>query len=102
MQTTEALNAFVTRAEKQMIGIAQDDLGIQFISQHARRQALDGALRADRHEDRGFNGTVCGVEEPGACAGGRTSGLDFKAECGGQELLSTGQDWISQYAAAAQ
>lgn len=64
-----------------MVGVGKDDFGIEVVDQIAWGKALDGALRADRHENRGFDSTVSGMQQAGAGVRVRTSGLDFKAEC---------------------
>ena len=50
----------------------------QVFGQVALRQPLDRGLRADRHEDRRFDGAVRGVEQAGARAGLRAFGHYFE------------------------
>ena len=57
---------FVPRPQKQVIGIAQDDLGIEIVQQIARQDAFDGPLGADGHENRRLDIAVGRVED--ACA----------------------------------
>ena len=61
-----------------MIGVGEDDLGVQLVGQVALGEAFDGGLRADRHEDRRLDGAVGGVEQAGARAGVGAFGLQFE------------------------
>ena len=61
-----------------MIGIAEDDLGVDFFNQLFRGESLDRPLRPDRHEDRRFYRTVSGVEDARARTRRRTLGSDLK------------------------
>ena len=70
-----------------MIGGAEDDPGGELLEQVARREAFDGGLGADRHEDRRFDRAMRGVEQAGAGVGVRAGGLDLEAERGRQPLL---------------
>src|ERR1044072_9597129 len=65
-----------------MIGIRQDDARVQIVGQIALREALHGGLRADGHEDRGFDDAVRRMQQSGACARNGTLGLDFKSDGG--------------------
>ena len=65
-----------------MVSVGEDDFGIEVVYQIAWGKTFDSALRADRHEHRSFDHTVSGMQQAGAGARVRTSGLDFKAECG--------------------
>src|SRR6202012_5197728 len=68
----------MTRAKKQMIGVGQDDTGVELILEIPRRERLHSALCADRHEDGCLDGPVGGVKETGASAGLGTNGLYFE------------------------
>ena len=59
MQAATTRDEIVARAQVQMIGIAQDDLGADRL-EIAVRDAFDGALRADGHERRRLDGAVRG------------------------------------------
>ena len=52
MQTTQVADGFIARAEAEVVGIAQDNLGTKGL-QVFRVQGLYRALRAHRHEDGG-------------------------------------------------
>ncbi len=82
METAHTLDAFMAGAKEQVVGICEDDFGVEIVDEIARRKAFDGALRADGHEDRGFDGAVSGVEKASARAGLGAVGLDFKTETG--------------------
>jgi hypothetical protein len=49
-----------------VIGIAQDNLGVEIVQQIAREDAFDSPLGADRHEDGRLYVAVRGVEDAGA------------------------------------
>jgi len=78
MQSAELADDFVTGAEKEMVGIGEDDLRVQLPGQVALHHALHRGLRADRHEDRGFDDSVRGVDASGACASVGALGFEFK------------------------
>src|SRR5712692_2025806 len=66
MQPAKAADEAVARAEREMIGVAQDDTrptGYQV----AGAQRLDGGLGANRHKHRGVEGAVRSVELSKAC-----------------------------------
>ena len=54
VQPAEAFNHLKAGAQKQMKGIAENDLGADFV-QRGRSHALDRAIGADWHETRGFD-----------------------------------------------
>jgi hypothetical protein len=70
----------MTRPEKQMVRVRQDDLSAQLLRQVARRHTLHRRLRTDRHEDRRFDHTVSGVKKAGARTGLGTDSLNFEAD----------------------
>ena len=76
--------------QKEMIGIGEDDLRVQFLGQVALREPFDGGLRADRHEDGRFDVAVRGVEETGASARCRALGQNVE----GHEAYCTGASGI--------
>ena len=57
MQTAGTLDEVRTRTKKQVIGVAENDLGAEFL-QFAGSHGLDRAAGADRHEDRCLDGSV--------------------------------------------
>ena len=80
MEAAQPADGFVPRAQKEMISVAEDDLGVQIIDEVAREEAFDGGLRADGHEDRGLDDAVRGVKEARAGVGVRAGGLELEAE----------------------
>ena len=71
---------FVAWAEIQMVGVAEDDLGIEIADQIAGEDALHCGLSTDRHEHRGLDVAVSCVEHSRARAGLGTDCLKLKAE----------------------
>ena len=71
---------FVPGPQKQVIGVGEQDADVEVVQQVALRQSLDGRLRADGHEDRGFDGAVRRVKDTGAGAGMRAGREDFEAQ----------------------
>ncbi len=49
VEAATALNQFIARPQHQMIGVAKDDTGADFLKM-LRSQGLNRALGADRHE----------------------------------------------------
>ena len=78
VQTAQLADQLVAGTQKQVIGVGQDDLGVEFVGQVALQNAFDGGLRAHRHEDRRFDDAVRGVEQSGARAGVGALGLQLK------------------------
>ncbi len=79
MQATEALDALVTWPQVEVIGVAEDDAGIE-LEQVLLTQGLDGSPRAHGHEDRSFDGAVGGVQQAGTGAGSAVLGDELVAE----------------------
>ena len=73
MQAAKLSDQLFARLEVQVVRIAEHDLGADF-GEFARIDALDGAERADGHEDRGLHGAVDGLERP--CARQSIRGVD--------------------------
>ena len=57
MEPAKMLNHFQPRPQEEMIGIAKDNLSADR-TEFIRCHRLDRTLRADRHEDRCFDGSV--------------------------------------------
>ena len=62
MQPAAPRDELVAGPQVQVIGVAEDDLARRRRSSCAMRQRLDGALRADRHEDRRLDDAVRRVQ----------------------------------------
>jgi hypothetical protein len=80
VEATEGLDELMAGAKKEVVGVAEDDAGVEVAQKVALRNALDRGLGANGHEDGGFDGAMRGVEEAGASAGVRASGEDFEAQ----------------------
>ena len=61
-----------------MIGVGENDLGIEFPSQVPLHDSFDTRLRAHRHKDRRLDDSVIGVKQAGARTRLRTDGLNFE------------------------
>ncbi len=69
MQATHAADGFVSWAQIEVIGVAEDDLCAERF-ERVLRDGLDSALGADGHEDWCFDGLVRQDEAPAAATGG--------------------------------
>ena len=78
VQAAELADQLMAGPQKQVIGVGEDDFGVQLVGQIALHDALDGGLRADWHEHGGFDDAVRGVDEAGARAGVGALGLSSK------------------------
>jgi hypothetical protein len=80
MEASQPANAIVPRPEKQMIRVREDDAGMKLVPEVALAQALYRGLRSDRHENRGRNFAVRGMENTGPGPRDRAFGEDFKCD----------------------
>src|SRR5438309_2270993 len=71
-----------------MVGVGEDDAGIQVNLEVPGRDSFDCSVSADGHEYRRFDHAVRGMKQPGARARIGADGLDFEAECGHLVLFS--------------
>ncbi len=76
MQAAMRGDDFLTRTQPEMKGIAKDDLGAE-VDQFMRRDALDRADRADRHEHRRLNCAVRGFQRAATGLAGTMSNLEL-------------------------
>ncbi len=91
VKPAHAVNLLVTRAQIKVIGVAEDDFDAERF-ERVLRDGFDGALRADGHEDGGFDGLM-GQEETAAAATGGCGfreNLELKAH---QRILSVRLGW---------
>ena len=79
MQAAHAADGLVAGTQIKMVGVAEDDFDAESFKR-VLGDGFDGALRADGHEDRGFDGLVGQEETAAAAAGG----------CFGEELVERG------------
>ena len=83
MQSAQLPDQLMAGAQKEMIGVAEDDAGVEIIPARSRwLEAFDGGLGADGHEDRRRDVAVRGVQDAGAGARDRTFGLNFEGDLG--------------------
>ena len=68
VQPAQLADQFVAGAQEQVIGVGQDDAGVEILREVALGEPFDGGLRADRHEDGRFDVAVRGVQQAGAGA----------------------------------
>lgn len=61
-----------------MIGVGENNFGIEFPGQIPLHDPFDGRLGADRHEYGGLDNSVVGVKQTGARARLGTNGLNFE------------------------
>ena len=78
VQAAHAADGFVPGAQIEVVGVAENDLRAQRF-EHVLGDGLDRSGRADRHEDRGFDGLMGQIEPRAAAAGGRFPD-DFELE----------------------
>ena len=79
VQPAELADQLVAGPQEQVIGVGEDDLGVELAGQIALHDAFDRGLRADGHEDGRFDDAVRGVDQTGASAGVGADGLEFEA-----------------------
>jgi len=80
MQSTHAADGLMSRAEKEVIGVGEQDLDAQILREVALGEAFHGGLGADRHEHRGIDDAVRGVETARARTGDGAFGLEFEVK----------------------
>ena len=78
MQPAHLLNQLVAGPQEKVISVGEDDLGVELAGEVALHDAFHGGLRADRHEHRGLNDAVGGVDQARARAGVGALRLEFE------------------------
>ena len=63
------------RTQVQVVGIAQDYLGLDIVAHLRHQHPFDSAAGAYGHENRGFDFSVAGGYQSGACVGAGGGGL---------------------------
>jgi len=81
---------FVPGAQEEMVGVAEDDAGLEIVPQVALAESLDCGLCSDRHENRGRDIAVRGVQDTGAGVGDRALGEKLEGDLAGQPRLYCG------------
>ena len=79
MEASEFADQLMTGPQEQMIGVGENDPRVEFIGQVALRDALYSCLSAHGHENRGFDGAMCGVKQTGAGVRDGALCLNFKS-----------------------
>jgi hypothetical protein len=87
MQSAETSDHFEPRPHVQVVGISQNDLGLQF-SQFSRTHGFDASLGADRHKCRSIDRAVRGIQSAKAGFGSRISFEQFKHVNYGDEQVA--------------
>ena len=92
VQAAHAADGLVAGAQVEVIGVAENDLGAERF-QRVLRDGFDRSLRADGHEDRGFDGLMRKTETSAASAG-----VQFRPGAGKVESLidSSGRSYQSR------
>ena len=80
VQAAEPPDGLVSWPQEKMIGVTQDDFGVEIVRQVTRQQTLNRSLRPNGHEDRGFDIAMSSVQDARARAGFRTRRLKFEGE----------------------
>ena len=60
--------------------LRENDFGVEIVDQIARKNAFDGRLSADGHENRSLDIAMRGVENARAGAGSGADGLKLESE----------------------
>jgi hypothetical protein len=89
MQAAHAADGFVAGTQIQMVSVAEDDFDTEGF-ERVLGDGFDSALRADGHEDGGFDGLV-GQEETAAATAGGGCGEEMKERRHGVILVDSCQ-----------
>lgn len=87
MESTEFADQFMAGSQKKMVGVAEDDAGLEFVPKIPLVETFDRCLGADRHENGGRNVAVFGVQNARASARNRAFGEEFEGDLAGQLRL---------------
>ena len=77
VQASGTLDDVHTGTQVQVIGVAQDDLGLDVLAQFGHMDSLDGSHGAYWHEDRGLDLAVVGRDESSAGIGALGRGYEL-------------------------
>jgi hypothetical protein len=70
-----------------MIGVAQDDFGVEIVDQLSGGEAFYSSLRPDGHEYGSFDCAMSGVQQTGTRTRMRADGLNLESESGCQSSI---------------
>jgi hypothetical protein len=87
VETAELADELVTRAEKEVVSVSQDDGGLEVVVKIALGEAFYSRLSANGHENRRGDVSMFGMQDTGAGAGIRAGGLEFEGDLAGQVLV---------------
>jgi hypothetical protein len=78
VESTKGADGLVAGPEEEVVGIREDDPGVELGFDVAREDSFECGLGADGHEYGGFDDAVSGVDESGTRTGGGAGGLEFE------------------------
>jgi len=84
VQATGRAQHLQPRPQVEVVGIAENNLGLHILLQRGLRHGLHGAGRANGHENRGFDGPVGRFEAAGAGFGGGVLGEKVEGHVGAE------------------
>jgi hypothetical protein len=79
-EAAEIADQLVAGAQIKMIGVGEQNSGIEVLGEVALGEPFDRGLRADGHEDGRLDIAVSGMQHTGAGACDRTLGLNLKGD----------------------
>ena len=82
VQSAHFADELVAGAQEKMIGVGEEDLDAEVLGEVALAESFDGGLRSHRHEYRGFDGPVRGVEQSSPRAGLWAFGHELEGDLG--------------------
>ena len=88
-KSAEFADQLVAGPEEEVIGVGEDDFGAEVLGEIALREAFDGGLGADGHEDGSFDIAVGGVEDAGAGAGVGAFGDDVEGDLAQASIVTS-------------
>ena len=91
MEAAQFVDQFVTGAEEQVVGIAEDDGRAEVVPKVALAESFDGRLGADGHENGRGDVAMGGMEDARAGARDGALGEEFEGDLAGQTRLYCGR-----------
>src|SRR5215471_2115808 len=80
MQAAQLLDGFMPGAQKQMIGVSQNNLRVQIVQKVAWKNSLDGGLSSHGHKHRRLHVPMSRMKNPRPRPSGGTSGLKLESK----------------------